>query len=96
VPRLRMKKLDAIEKIERAETLFAELKAIARWNEEYGHCRDHKLWETVALVRRCSRRVEILSELVAIVSAMYCKKSNLRRRSPLTRKCGRRSFVRMA
>jgi len=94
VPPPTMRNFAAIGRIERAETLFAELKAIARWDKDYWRFRNNELRETAAFLSRCRRRVEILSELVAIVSAMYCEKSDPIGRS-LTGKCRRRSFLRM-
>src|SRR5579863_1027583 len=61
----------AIERIERTEALLAELKAIAVWNRSYWRCRHHEWWETVALVSRLRRRIEILSEVVALVAARH-------------------------
>jgi hypothetical protein len=90
-----MKKLDIGGRIEHVQTLFAELKAIAVWNGDYWRRRHHDLGEIVAHVSRCRRKVEILSEVVAIVTAMYCEKSASRRRGPLTRKGRKGSFLKM-
>jgi hypothetical protein len=90
-----MRNFAAIGRIERAETLFVELKAIARWDKDYWRSRNNELRETAALLSRCRRKVEILSELVGIISAKYGEKSDPRRQN-LTRKCRRRSFLRMA
>jgi hypothetical protein len=90
-----MKKLDISEGIERVEALFAELKAIEHWDKDYWRCRHNELGATVALVSRCHRKVEIFSELVAIVSALDPEKSDLRQRRPLTKKNSPRSFLRM-
>jgi hypothetical protein len=65
-----MRNCASVEIIERAEALLAELKAIAVWDRAYWECRRHELGEAIALVSRFGRRIEILSELIAIVAAM--------------------------
>lgn len=91
-----MKKTDAVGRIERVETLFAELKEMAHRNREYWTYQHHELWETVALMNRYRRSVAILAELIGIVSVMYREKSDTRKRSLPKRKRRRRSFLRMA
>jgi hypothetical protein len=58
-----MRNLPSVERIEQAQALLAELKAIAVWDRSYWCCPRHEMWETIALVSRCRRRIEILSEL---------------------------------
>lgn len=48
---------------ERTERLWAELKAIALWDESYWRRSNHEWWETIALETRRKRRCEILREL---------------------------------
>lgn len=59
-----MRNLVFVERIEHAESLLAELKAIDFWNRSYCQCRHHEGSETIAFANRLRRRIEILSELV--------------------------------
>ena len=92
---LSMKRLAISDGIERVEPLLAELKAIAHWDKDYWSGRHNGLGEIIAHISRCRRKVEIISELVAIISAMYWAKSDSRRRGLQRRKARKRSFLRM-
>jgi hypothetical protein len=89
-----MRSQSYVTKIEYIETLLAELKAIAFWNRAYWECRHRGLSETVALVSRYRRRIEILSELVTIMAAMSGQKSDAKERILQNRKRVKRSFLR--
>jgi hypothetical protein len=94
VSRQGMRNLANAERIEYAASLFAELKAIAVWNSSYRMRRHRKWWETIALLNRCRRRLEILSELVAIVAAMsFSCKPRTKSTIQSKRKQRRRSFL---
>jgi hypothetical protein len=56
-----------LQQIEHAELLLSELHAIKHWDDTYWKNRQHFWWETVALVGRFQRRLEILNELAAII-----------------------------
>lgn len=54
-------------RIEHAQSLLAELRAIRLWDSEYWNMPRHEWWETVALMSRLQRRAEIVAEVAAIV-----------------------------